>query len=102
MLDSTIDVTNQNGNTLLESNDDLGLELLFGKEWWASDNWGIGFCAQLIVASMKGKDPDGGDQRSAEHLARNVIVTVIFGDLQLAPPRAAPRERNPRKTGFAA
>ncbi len=58
LLDASIDVTDQSGNTLLNSNDGLGLELLFGKEWWASDNWGIGFCGQLIFASMKGKDAD--------------------------------------------
>ena len=58
VLDSSIDVTDQNGNTLLDSHDGLGLELLFGKEWWASDNWGLGVCGQLIVASMKGKDSD--------------------------------------------
>lgn len=58
LLDSSIDVTAQSGSTLLESKDGLGLELLFGKEWWASDNWGLGFCGQVIFASMKGKDSD--------------------------------------------
>jgi hypothetical protein len=58
ILDAQIDVTDSSGATLLESDSGLGLELLFGKEWWASDNWGLGVSAQFIFASMKGKDVD--------------------------------------------
>ncbi len=58
VLDCQIDVSDSSGATLVESQNGLGLELLFGKEWWASDNWGLGVSGQVIFASMKGKDTD--------------------------------------------
>lgn len=45
---------------LVEQNDTseggLGLELLVGKEWWVSENWGLGAALQLHYSSMKDKD----------------------------------------------
>lgn len=58
VLDAHIDITDSNDANLLQSDNGLGLELLFGKEWWASDNWGLGVSGQFIFASMKGKDVD--------------------------------------------
>jgi hypothetical protein len=29
-----------------------------GKEWWASDNWGVGLAGQVLVGSMKDGDSD--------------------------------------------
>ena len=58
LLDASIDITDSNDATLATTQDGVGLELLFGKEWWASDNWGLGVTGQVIVASMKGKDQD--------------------------------------------
>ena len=43
--------------TIAESDGGLGIEGLFGKEWWVSDNWGLGVSAQLLAASMKSKRP---------------------------------------------
>jgi tetratricopeptide (TPR) repeat protein len=42
------------------TNDGYGLELLLGKEWWVSDNWGIGAAAQLSLAGSPSQDVDGG------------------------------------------
>jgi hypothetical protein len=58
LLAASVEVVDSDENTLASSNSGLGLELLFGKEWWVSDNWGLGFCAQAIFASMKGKNSD--------------------------------------------
>ncbi len=58
LLDATVEIMDASENTLATSNRGVGLELLFGKEWWVSDNWGLGVCAQAIFASMKGKDSD--------------------------------------------
>lgn len=52
--------------SLRDSNDDTsdpydqtkvggGLEVLVGKEWWVSDNWGLGASAQLLLAAMQAK-----------------------------------------------
>lgn len=31
---------------------------MVGKEWWVSDNWGLGVAANFMVGSMKDKDYD--------------------------------------------
>ncbi len=36
-----------------------GLEGLVGKEWWVSDNWGLGVAAQIILARVGSKVDDG-------------------------------------------
>jgi len=35
----------------------LGFHGLFGKEWWVSQDWGLGIAAEVVAASMK----DGSD-----------------------------------------
>jgi hypothetical protein len=51
-------VTDGNGNVRSNSKTGFAFEALFGKEWWASDNWGLGISGQIILGTMKGKDPD--------------------------------------------
>lgn len=36
----------------------IGVELMMGKEWWVSANWGLGVSAQLNVATIKHEDTD--------------------------------------------
>jgi hypothetical protein len=38
------------------TNTGLGLNFMVGKEWWASDEWGLGVAAQLFLASAKDRD----------------------------------------------
>jgi hypothetical protein len=33
------------------------VSLVVGKEWWVSDNWGLGVAAQLYAATMKDRGP---------------------------------------------
>lgn len=33
-----------------------GFSGMIGKEWWVSDNWGLGIAGQIMFASMKDKD----------------------------------------------
>jgi hypothetical protein len=33
-------------------------EALVGKEWWVSDNWGLGLSGQMVPGTFRGKDPD--------------------------------------------
>lgn len=44
-----------------ESDIGFGLDLDVGKEWWVSDNWGLGVALRLSVARVEGSDdlPDG-------------------------------------------
>jgi hypothetical protein len=36
----------------------LGVNLMIGKEWWVSDNWGLGLAGQFIYLSPKDKNVD--------------------------------------------
>jgi hypothetical protein len=51
-------INDTNGNLLDESKGGFAFEALVGKEWWASDNWGLGISGQMVLGSMKGKDSD--------------------------------------------
>jgi len=51
-------VEDNNGSSVADSKSGAALELQFGKEWWASDNWGLGLSGQFIYGAMKGSDPD--------------------------------------------
>jgi hypothetical protein len=45
-------------DTTLDSDSGVGGMLSVGKEWWVSDNWGLGVAAQFHMASIKEKDID--------------------------------------------
>lgn len=47
------------GEDAAESDFGPGFSGMIGKEWWVSDNWGLGIAGQLLVASMK--DSEGSD-----------------------------------------
>lgn len=58
LLIATANISDDSGRTFDESKSGVALELQLGKEWWASDNWGLGVSAQFIRGSMDGKDAD--------------------------------------------
>ena len=39
-----------------------GVSLMVGKEWWASQNWGLGVAAQVFAGSMKDEEEFGGEE----------------------------------------
>ncbi len=47
------DTTGEESVTVSESDAGLGLNLVGGKEWWVSDNWGLGVAGQLFAARVK-------------------------------------------------
>jgi hypothetical protein len=49
--------SDSNGNTQYESNIGYGFQGMVGKEWWVSQDWGIGIAAEILAAGgMKDKD----------------------------------------------
>lgn len=44
-----------------ESDDGLGVKLMIGKEWWISDNWGLGLAGQVLYANCGGGDISTSD-----------------------------------------
>lgn len=47
--------TSAGNDTLGETDYGLGVEVLAGKEWWVSENWGLGVAGQFLFGSMKDK-----------------------------------------------
>lgn len=45
-------VSAREGEQKVTSDTGVGLDLYVGKEWWASDNWGLGLAGQLVVTSV--------------------------------------------------
>jgi len=57
-----------------------GLSLVVGKEWWVSDNWGLGMAAQLYAATMKDRGPAvaGGDAPTWQATGLNLLFSASF------------------------
>ena len=53
LLASRLVVDDSNGNSLGKSEWGFTFEGLLGKEWWVSDNWGLGVSGQLLLGAMK-------------------------------------------------
>jgi hypothetical protein len=51
-------VDTDNGDELVESVGG-GIKLMFGKEWWVSDNWGLGLAASVYGGEGDGKTING-------------------------------------------
>lgn len=51
-----LDLSDANDNTVYETKFGLGFQLGVGKEWWVSDNWGLGVAGELVGASMPDKN----------------------------------------------
>ena len=60
LLANQLEIDDNNGNKIAETNWGVGFEGIVGKEWWVSDNWGLGIAAQVLLASMKDKADDTG------------------------------------------
>lgn len=55
---SQLSASDDNGNDAGETDMGFGASLSGGKEWWVSDDWGLGVAGQLMLASMKEKNED--------------------------------------------
>jgi hypothetical protein len=55
LLANQLQINDSNGSSVGQTNFGVGFEGLVGKEWWVSDNWGLGVAAQFLWASMKDK-----------------------------------------------
>jgi len=55
-LATQVTLSDSDGSEALESEFGFGLNLAAGKEWWVSDNWGLGASLQFLAASAKTKE----------------------------------------------
>lgn len=58
-----------------ESDNGLGAKLMVGKEWWVSDNWGLGFAGQLLYANCGGGNITASDVKT---LAYGLLFSATY------------------------
>ena len=74
LLGSRLFVDDSNGNAAARSDWGFTFEGLFGKEWWVSDNWGLGVAGQMLLGAMKDR-PLANESVPTWHLA---AFSVLF------------------------
>lgn len=60
-----------------ESETGVGLNLMVGKEWWVSENWGVGVAGQLIYVNIPVKDENSADD-NISGASGGVLFTATF------------------------
>jgi hypothetical protein len=58
-------VATSDGDTRYQSKGGLGLHASVGKEWWVSEQWGLGIAAALATVSAEDRDLPGVEWRAA-------------------------------------
>ncbi|MCE9672217.1 hypothetical protein LY474_30870 [Myxococcus stipitatus] len=51
----------EDGDNVAETDAGVGIHLGIGKEWWVSDNWGIGIGAEVALGRIRSDSNDGDD-----------------------------------------
>jgi hypothetical protein len=69
MAFSMQDTTAPAGTPTRNSKGGLGFQAMVGKEWWVTDNWGLGVAAELLLSSMKDDPAESSDTFSATTFA---------------------------------
>lgn len=72
-------VNDKNGNTIGRSNFGLTAEGQVGKEWWVSDNWGLGASLQGVFGKMDDSEAvAGGPVPTWTVFAFNVLLSATY------------------------
>ena len=56
----------------------FGGQLAVGKEWWVSDNWGIGICGQLTLSVNADQSFSNGNQPTITAVAPTLSLSATF------------------------
>jgi hypothetical protein len=79
LLASRLVVNDSNNNAIARSDWGFTFDGQVGKEWWASDNWGIGGSLQLLLGRMKDQDTTGtGSPPTWSVAAFNVLFSATY------------------------
>lgn len=49
-----------------------------GKEWWVSDNWGLGLAGQILVGSLKDDDEDFGGEVTWSTVGFGLLFSATY------------------------
>jgi hypothetical protein len=72
---TSAEIDDANSNPIYQTRDGIGIQLMVGKEWWISQDWGIGVAGEFIGASMKDKN-DSSVTWSAD--AFSILVSATY------------------------
>jgi hypothetical protein len=78
LMAARISVTDPNDHTLMSSNWGVAFDAVFGKEWWISDQWGIGVSGQWIVGEMPGNPTAAGGTPGWSARAWSLLFSATY------------------------
>jgi hypothetical protein len=79
VMAARIFVTDANDHTLMSSGWGVAGDAVLGKEWWASDNWGLGVSLQGILGAMGGSSgAAGGVSQSWRASAWSLLFSATY------------------------
>jgi hypothetical protein len=78
LLGSQLFIDDTNGNTVAQSALGFTFEGLFGKEWWVSDNWGLGVTGQVLLGAMKDRPLGTGTPPTWTLAAFSVLFSATY------------------------
>ena len=56
----------------------IGINLAIGKEWWVSDNWGLGVAAQLSSTVLPDKNLRTGEELNLTTHSVGILFSATF------------------------
>jgi hypothetical protein len=78
LVGSKLFIDDVNGNTAVQSDLGITIEGLVGKEWWVSDNWGLGVSGQLLLGVMKDQATPNGSPPTWKLAAFSVLFSASY------------------------
>jgi len=66
------------GKAVGETGTGWGVNAMLGKEWWVSDNWGLGVAGQVIYASVPDEDKDNDKTYTVNTMAFGVLFSATY------------------------
>jgi hypothetical protein len=77
-LATQITISDKDNDEVGETDLGFGLNLAAGKEWWVSDNWGLGGALQFMVASMESKNAVLGSKPKWTAVSLGFVLSATF------------------------
>ena len=62
----------------IESDAGYGINVAVGKEWWVSDNWGIGIAGQLFHTVLSDEQPITGEVTDLKTTSFGILFSATF------------------------
>ena len=78
LLASRLVADDTNGNTVAKSDWGFTFEGQVGKEWWVSDNWGVGVAGQLLLGAMQDHPYSNENVPTWQLTALSVLFTATY------------------------